>query len=140
MLEKIVIVGAGQAAVAGHRHLAAEGILGRSSPWSAPNRTFPTSARRSPRNILSGALEQERLLLRPADFYADHRVEIHSGGGRAIDRPPRQVRLDNGHALGYDALLLATGSTPRRFRCPERIFPASTTSETSQTWSTSGAI
>ena len=45
--------------------------------------------------------------------YADHEVDLRTGAGvAAIDRTARQVELTDGQILGYDALLLATGSTP----------------------------
>ncbi|NDA78128.1 MAG: pyridine nucleotide-disulfide oxidoreductase, partial [Actinobacteria bacterium] len=36
----------------------------------------------------------------------------------AVDRTQRRVTLDDGSALGYDALVLATGSIARRLTVP----------------------
>lgn len=53
-------------------------------------------------------------LLRPQEFYADNDIELISGAtATAIRRDDRAVKLDDGRDIGYDILVLATGSTPR---------------------------
>lgn len=55
----------------------------------------------------------------PAEWYAEHRIEVMRGRrATAIDPGGHLVRLDDGEALGYDRLLLATGAFPRAFRGP----------------------
>ena len=50
-----------------------------------------------------------------ARWYADHDVDLRTGSpATAIDRDRRQVRTGSGEAIGYDRLLLATGTVPRR--------------------------
>ncbi|MDF3283221.1 FAD-dependent oxidoreductase [Gordonia sp. N1V] len=57
------------------------------------------------------AVEQ---LLRPAEFYADMAIDLRTGvSATAIDRERTTVHLDDGNEIGYDILVLATGSTPR---------------------------
>ena len=72
MYEQIVIVGAGQAAVQAVDTLRRKGFTGElavvgEEPW-LPYQRPPLS-----KKYLAGALERERLLIRPAQFYADHR-------------------------------------------------------------------
>ena len=43
---------------------------------------------------------------------------IHSVRATAIDRAAHRVRLSDGSSLGYDKLLLATGSVPRKLPMP----------------------
>jgi len=71
------------------------------------------------KKYLAGALERERLSIRPPQFFADHGVQAH-WGRRVTDIAPREhhVRLDDQLVLPYDALLLATGSRPRRLQVP----------------------
>jgi len=114
MFEQIVIVGAGQAAVQAVDTLRRRGFAGKltligEEPW-APYQRPPLS-----KKYLAGALERERLLIRPAQFFPDHAVTTHFGR-RVTDIAPRarHVRLDDGLVVPYDALLLATGSRPRR--------------------------
>jgi 3-phenylpropionate/trans-cinnamate dioxygenase ferredoxin reductase subunit len=118
MLQRIVIVGAGQAAAQAIDTLRRKGFTGSITLVGAeahlPYQRPPLS-----KKYLSGALEQERLLLRPAHFYADHRVDVRLGRRAVrIDRAGRQVQLDDGTALEYDTLLLATGSKPREIATP----------------------
>src|SRR6185437_16607896 len=68
---------------------------------------------------LAGALERDRLLLRPAHFYDAHSVETRLGQRvEEISRREQRLRLDDGSALAYDALLLATGSRARPLAAP----------------------
>ncbi len=118
MYERIVIVGAGQAAAQAVDTLRRRGFAGKltllgEEPWP-PYQRPPLS-----KKYLAGALERERLLIRPASFYADHAVTTHFGR-RVTDVAPRerQVRLDDGVVVPFDALMLATGSRPRRLPVP----------------------
>jgi 3-phenylpropionate/trans-cinnamate dioxygenase ferredoxin reductase subunit len=114
MFEQIVIVGAGQAAVQAVDTLRRRGFAGKltligGEPW-APYQRPPLS-----KKYLAGALERERLLIRPAQFFADHAVTAHFGRSVTEIAPrARHVRLDDDRVVPYDALLLATGSRPRR--------------------------
>jgi 3-phenylpropionate/trans-cinnamate dioxygenase ferredoxin reductase subunit len=114
MIRNVVIVGAGQAAAQAVDTLRRRGFDGAitligeepESPYQRP----PLS-----KKYLGGALQKERLLIRPLHFYADHHIDLRLGRCvLEIDRRARQVRLDDGERLAYDALLLATGSRPRR--------------------------
>src|SRR5215207_4008078 len=113
MMERIVVVGAGQAAAQAVDTLRRKGFKGELAligdepllPYQRP----PLS-----KKYLAGALERDRLLIRPAHFYADHGITTHLGRRAVeIDRDAQRVRLDDGTTLGYDALLLTTGSHPR---------------------------
>ncbi len=118
MYEQIVIVGAGQAAVQTVDTLRRKGFTGKltvvgDEPW-LPYQRPPLS-----KKYLAGAVQRERLLIRPAPFYAEHQVSTHlSRRVTEIARHARRVHLDDGLALPYDALLLATGSRPRRLPIP----------------------
>ena len=118
MLERIVIVGAGQAAAQASDTLRRKGFQGEVAlvgeepllPYQRP----PLS-----KKYLAGALERERLLIRPAQFYADHNITAHLGRRCVeIDRGAQHVQLDDGTQLAYDALLLTTGSHPRPLAVP----------------------
>src|SRR5580704_11814532 len=118
MYQNIVIVGAGQAAVQAVDTLRRKGFTGKltlvgEEPW-LPYQRPPLS-----KKYLAGTLERERLLIRPATFFTEHKIEAHLGR-RVTDIAPRErhVRLDDGLVLPYDALLIATGSRPRRLPIP----------------------
>jgi 3-phenylpropionate/trans-cinnamate dioxygenase ferredoxin reductase subunit len=118
MYEQIVIAGGGQAAVQAADTLRRKGFAGKltivaEEPW-LPYQRPPLS-----KKYLAGSLERERLLIRPAQFFADHAVSTHTGR-RVVDIAPRErnVRLDDGRVLPWDALVLATGARPRRLNAP----------------------
>lgn len=58
-------------------------------------------------------------LLRPAEFYPDNAIDLRRGVRVTdIDRATMRVHLSDGSSSGYRALVLATGSTPRRLAVP----------------------
>jgi len=118
MAQTVVIVGAGHAAVQAVDTLRREGhagpiVLVGEEPWLPYNRP-PLS-----KKYLAGELERERLWLRSAQYYQQHRVETRLGlRVTAIDCQTRRLRLADGGELGYDRLLLCVGSRPRRLEVP----------------------
>jgi len=120
---RIVIVGAGQAAAAAIDTLRRKGftgaiaLVGEEESW--PYQRPPLS-----KKYLAGALALERLLIRPAHFYADHAIETYlNRRATHIERSNQRVRLDDGTSLPYDELLLATGSRPRALSAPGAHLP-----------------
>jgi 3-phenylpropionate/trans-cinnamate dioxygenase ferredoxin reductase subunit len=62
--------------------------------------------------------------VRPADWYADHDVELRSGPTvLAVDPAAHIVTLDSGEELGYQKVLIATGGRNRRLRIPGADLP-----------------
>jgi 3-phenylpropionate/trans-cinnamate dioxygenase ferredoxin reductase subunit len=118
MYQQIVIAGGGQAAVQAIDTLRRKGFAGKltllgDEPW-LPYQRPPLS-----KKYLAGALERERLIIRPAQFFAEHQVQAQLGRRVSeIRRREQRVRLDDDTVLAYDALLLATGSRPRRLDAP----------------------
>src|ERR1044071_8732328 len=107
MTNHILIVGAGQAAIQAIDTLRRKGFTGQltlvgEEPW-LPYQRPPLS-----KKFLSGGMEREKLLIRPETFYSEHRVETRLGRRAVeIDRRAQSVRLDDGTAVSYDALLMA---------------------------------
>jgi 3-phenylpropionate/trans-cinnamate dioxygenase ferredoxin reductase subunit len=123
MYGEIVIVGAGQAAASAVDTLRRKGFAGKltligDEAW-LPYQRPPLS-----KKYLAGGLERERLLIRPATFFAEHAVTTHLGR-RVTDIAPtqRHVRLDDGRVIPYDALLLACGSRARSLSVPGSELP-----------------
>ena len=69
------------------------------------------------KKYLAGELDTERLLVRPASFYdearIDLRLETHID---ALDRNSKQLTTTDGDSIAYDKLVLALGSRVRRLR------------------------
>jgi 3-phenylpropionate/trans-cinnamate dioxygenase ferredoxin reductase subunit len=117
-----VIVGAGLAgakAADALRSLAFDGrvvLIGEETerPYDRP----PLS-----KDYLQGKSEKEKIYLHPEGWYAGHDVELRLDSRvTAIDRGARQLIVQGGEHIGYDKLLLTTGSSPRRLSVPGHDF------------------
>ena len=61
------------------------------------------------------------MFVHPADWYAEHDVDLRLGARGHRARPGAPTSVDDSTTASrvrYDKLLLATGSTPRRLRLP----------------------
>lgn len=63
--------------------------------------------------LLEGKTDRKKMLYRPEDFYDKNGVEILYGE-KAVELDPtaKTVALESGKTLSYDAVCIATGSTP----------------------------
>ncbi|HEX4304369.1 MAG TPA: FAD-dependent oxidoreductase [Rhizomicrobium sp.] len=123
MSERIVIIGAGQSGAQAVATLRAEGFAGAIT--MVGDEPFPPYQRPPlSKAYLMGTMERDRLFLKPDAFYRDARCDLILGVAvERIDRAERQVHLADGRALGYDKLLIATGSRVRKIKCPGADLP-----------------
>ena len=64
--------------------------------------------------ILSQEKNLRQITLREDDYFKANNVETIVGvGATALDAASKSVRLDDGRAIGYDKLLIGTGSLSR---------------------------
>ncbi|MBY9067707.1 FAD-dependent oxidoreductase [Hyphomonas sp. WL0036] len=115
--EKIVIAGAGQAAAQAAQSLRQGGYAGEliivGEEPALPYQRPPLS-----KAYMKGEMDEERLYFKPAAWYQDNKIEVLLGTtATRIDRAARQLHLQHGAVLDYDALILATGSRPRALPC-----------------------
>ena len=70
------------------------------------------------KDYLAGERSFDRILLRPATFWADRRVDLLPGR-EVIEIVPGRHRVSfrDGASIGYGTLIWATGGTPRRLTC-----------------------
>jgi NADPH-dependent 2,4-dienoyl-CoA reductase/sulfur reductase-like enzyme/nitrite reductase/ring-hydroxylating ferredoxin subunit len=112
----IVIVGGGAAGLACAnelRHLGYQGAITMLSADADPPCDRPNLSK----DYLAGNAPEEWIPLRPGDWYRDRSIDLRlESHVRAIDAEERFVELDNGERIGFDRLLLATGSEPRRLQ------------------------
>ena len=114
----VLIVGGGLAAQRCARTL-------RASGYEAPVRIVCAETEppydRPPlsKKLLAGAVDEEAIALRPHDWYEKNQIELILGR-RAVglDVAARKLELDDGTALQYEKLLIATGSRARRLPGP----------------------
>jgi 3-phenylpropionate/trans-cinnamate dioxygenase ferredoxin reductase subunit len=113
-----VIVGAGLAGAKAAQTLREEGfdgpvvLLGEESehPYERP----PLS-----KGYLLGKDERDTVYVHPPRWYAEHGVDLRLGVAvTAIDPAGHEVTLADGSRIGYEKLLLTTGSSPRRLPVP----------------------
>jgi 3-phenylpropionate/trans-cinnamate dioxygenase ferredoxin reductase subunit len=109
----VVVIGAGQAGASLVTRLRTQGFDGAITligdepvpPYQRP----PLS-----KKYLLGEMALERLFLRPESAYAEAGIDLRTGTRvTAIDRAAQEVVMGSDR-LGYDTLVLATGSRPRR--------------------------
>lgn len=109
----IVIVGAGHAGgtlAAQLRQSGYEGSILLIGAEAAPPYQRPPLSKA----WLSGKADLEGLLLKPAAFYADKRIDLMTGTEvLSIDRRQKTVTLGDGRSVGYGLLVLATGTRAR---------------------------
>ena len=112
-----VIVGGGLAGAKAAETLRAEGfdgdvvLLG-----SEPDRPYerPPLAK----GYLLGKDTRDSVFVHPADWYANHRVDLRTGVTVAMIDPAAHLVTFDGGTIGYDKLLLATGAHARRVDIP----------------------
>ena len=118
----VVIVGAGAAGYAAAEMLRRCGFEGRvtmvdeepDSPYDRPNLS---------KDYLAGNAPEEWIPLRPADFAAEHRIEIVRARATRLDVKAHRVELEGRDPIPYDALLLATGAEPIKLGLPGEQAP-----------------
>ncbi|MCP5273028.1 MAG: FAD-dependent oxidoreductase [Burkholderiaceae bacterium] len=113
-MDRVLIVGAGQAAVATAEALRAGGHAGTITVLGdephGPYHRPPLS-----KGWLAGEMQAAQLVMRAPEVLAKKGIVLRAGVTvSAIDRTARCVHLADGAREPYDALVLATGATPRR--------------------------
>ena len=117
---KIVILGAGQAALQTALSLR-QGNFDGDIDIVGNERFLPYQRPPLSKAYLKGALDRERLFLKPQEFFDAQNITVRlTQQVTAIDRQAQRISGDNGFALDYDKLVLATGSRPRRLDLPGR--------------------
>jgi 3-phenylpropionate/trans-cinnamate dioxygenase ferredoxin reductase component len=121
--QTFVIVGASLAGAKAAETLRSEGFDGRIvlvgdepvRPYERP----PLS-----KEYLRGEKGFDDASVHHADFYRHEEIELRQSTlATALDIGERQVSLSSGERIGYDRLLLTTGSTPRRLSVPGTDLP-----------------
>lgn len=112
-MDRIVIIGAGQAGFSAASTLRKEGFEGQidliGNEPHLPYQRPPLS-----KKYLLGEMSADRLTFRDEEYFSDEAITLHLGQEvRRIDCEGKTVELDNGTSLAYDRLILTTGSRAR---------------------------
>ena len=119
----VVIIGGGPAGFRAADTLRREGYEGRVTLISA-DASLPCDRPNLSKGYLAGTVPDDWLLLRPAEFYRKHDIDVRLNARvTRIDVPGREVELDDRSTYGFEALLLATGSEPVRLQVPGADLP-----------------
>ncbi len=122
-LSTVAIVGGGAAGTAAAEMLRRQGYARRIVMLSADD-SPPCDRPNLSKAYLAGTAPEEWLPLRPADFYAQHEIELKLATPvTAIDVTGRALQLADGARQTWDALLLATGADPVRLPVPGAALP-----------------
>jgi 3-phenylpropionate/trans-cinnamate dioxygenase ferredoxin reductase subunit len=113
-----VIVGAGLAGASAAESLRTAGFDGRIRLFGA-ERHRPYLRPPLSKGYLGGKDPRDSVFVHPERWYDENRVELTTDRPvAALDPAGGTVTLATGERVGYDALLLATGSSPRRLAIP----------------------
>ena len=121
--DPIVIAGAGLAGARAAEAIRAAGFEGRvvlvGQEVPAPYIRPPLS-----KEYLAGSADRDSVDVHPVGWYAEQSIERIAGHRAAVlDRADHRLTLDDGRALRYSRLLLATGASPRPFPGPGASLP-----------------
>ena len=115
MLGRIVVVGASAAGLTAAETLRRRGYDGKLTLIGDEQPHPPYDRPPLSKQILAGTWEPERAFLRRHEELARLGAGLRLGrAATALDPTSRQVRLDDGDRIGFDAMIIATGVTPRR--------------------------
>jgi NADPH-dependent 2,4-dienoyl-CoA reductase/sulfur reductase-like enzyme/nitrite reductase/ring-hydroxylating ferredoxin subunit len=110
--KSVVIVGGGAAGNAAAEALRHEGYTGQITMLSADG-ALPCDRPNLSKGYLAGTASDASNLIRPAEFYTQHDIDLKLGARVvAIDTASQRVQITDGSHHDYDALLLATGAEP----------------------------
>jgi NADPH-dependent 2,4-dienoyl-CoA reductase/sulfur reductase-like enzyme/nitrite reductase/ring-hydroxylating ferredoxin subunit len=108
----VVIVGGGAAGLAAADMLRREGYDGTVTIASADD-SPPVDRPNLSKDYLAGTAQEDWVFLRPPDYYRDRKINLLlQSRVSSLDTKTRRIVFENGKALEFGALLLATGADP----------------------------
>lgn len=119
----MLILGGGMAAAHAARQLRTDGYEGPVT-IVAGEPHYPYQRPPLSKEYLQGKATIDKVYIQPEAWYAERNIEVLTGSpASAIDPKAHQITLSDGRVLGYDKLLIATGSTARKLPIPGADLP-----------------
>ncbi len=123
MSNRIVIVGGGVAAAQVSRSYREAGG-GDQVTMLAGEARLPYNRPPLSKGLLRGSVEPDAVFVAPAETYDEVEIDVRLDASvTTVDPRARTVTLASGEEVGYERLVLATGSTPRRLGIPGEGLP-----------------
>jgi NADPH-dependent 2,4-dienoyl-CoA reductase/sulfur reductase-like enzyme/nitrite reductase/ring-hydroxylating ferredoxin subunit len=116
------VIGGGAVAAAAVGALREGGHQGRILVVS-PEDSWPYDRPNLTKDYLAGTAAEDWLPLRPASFYEDHGIERLRDRVTRLDVTARRLEFETSPAITPDAVLVATGATPRALSVPGAQLP-----------------
>ena len=118
-MDEMVIIGGGQAGFSVASKLRDMGFKGGIEIICAED-SIPYQRPPLSKKFLMGEIPQERLFIRPENFYIENNIKLRLGISIIkINRNTSEVLCSDGSIRSYEKLFLTTGSTPNIF--PEKL-------------------
>lgn len=116
--EHVVVIGGGLAGAKTVEALRDQGFEGAVTLIAAES-DLPYERPPLSKGFLAGSAPFEEAVVHPQEWYTEHSIHLRRGERvTAIDPGAHQVSVDDGSTIGYDKLVLATGSVPRTASLP----------------------
>ncbi|MGI9336778.1 MAG: NAD(P)/FAD-dependent oxidoreductase [Gammaproteobacteria bacterium] len=117
-ISNIVIIGAGHCGGQLATRLRAEGFEGTIKLVGAETH-LPYQRPPLSKQYLAGAVDLDRVLLRPATHYEEQRIDVLLGTRvEAVHVQSKDIQLTGGERVPYDRLVMTTGSKVRKLNVP----------------------
>ncbi|MGP4014894.1 NAD(P)/FAD-dependent oxidoreductase [Saccharopolyspora sp. 5N708] len=122
-MREVAVVGAGAAGLTAAETLREQGFDGRITLIGAEAH-LPYDRPPLSKQVLLGTWEPGRVALRAPERYPELGLQLRLGhAATGLDMPGRRVVLDDGSAVRFDGLIIATGVHPRRLAgAPDAVY------------------
>lgn len=118
MSDRVVIIGGGLGGAKTAEALREQGFTGSLTLLGA-EADLPYERPPLSKDYLAGKSAFDDAVVHPEQWYQDHNVDLRlRTRATKVDAAAHEVRLDDGDTIGYDKLVLATGSVPRHLPVP----------------------
>ena len=113
---RFVILGGGMVAGYAAKQFVESGLKAGELAIISADTVLPYERPPLSKGFLAGNDTEDSILIKPADFYRDHGIEVRLGCEvSAVDVGRRRLALKTGGEFGFRKLVVATGARPRTF-------------------------